>query len=145
MEDLLNEDEFLAPKPEAAPWRYLAVFCLIAIAQEAIIAVIYAYYVAYFNEVFLFLISFGLPPITVFIMFFGRKKNRFLSKKNLAAFILILLGTYFAPIVAIGLWAGAGALSAVFVFLCIFTGYFIVCFLILLSIVSEKQKPMTKL
>ncbi|KGO92537.1 hypothetical protein [Flavobacterium subsaxonicum] len=143
MQDLLDEDEFLAPKPEPAPWKYLTVFCLIALAQVMALFVAIRFFpdaIKEGDEMLAALTVIILPLVTIFTMFFGRRKNRYLPKKIIALFILILLGFYFVTIMSISVAVGSATVSTIFIIMGSFMAYFVLCCVIILPIANAIQK-----
>jgi len=138
MEDLLNEDDFIIKLPEYNPWRYLAVFYTVAFA----LLMLLGFSLQYLNEqqesLLIGVAMVSLPTGSVFLMAFLKKQFITLPLLTIAVAILIMLGVYYIPFIAIAIsdndFSGALTCSLVYVI------NLALCSVIILPIINIKRK-----
>lgn len=148
MQDLINEEEFIAKKNDYNPWRCFGVFYGITFITIILIIAIIAYMRPERPEmeVFVIYIVAGPPAILSFTMIFHTKKNYSLPYKSIVLAIIGLMMVYL-----IGVFIGAlytnrtsvFSMDGLYAFLTgvvIYVSLSLMCFIVIYPILRHKRK-----
>jgi hypothetical protein len=138
MEDLLNEDDFIKKLPEYNPWRYLAIFYAAAFTLLIVLGVSLQYLNDEEESLLIGVAMVTLPTGSTFIMVFLKKQFITLPLLTIAVAILIMLGVYYIPFIAIAISDNdfSGALTCSLVYVINLT----LCNVIILPIINIRKK-----
>lgn len=105
MQDLLTEEDFLAPKTSHNPLRLFWPFYLILLLQIVGVSVAIGFF-DYSNDLVVGFCFIFLPLIMAFIMFFFKKENALLPLKTIALSVVILLSIFYIPMFTVAAFSG---------------------------------------
>jgi Kef-type K+ transport system membrane component KefB len=143
MQDLLNEDDFIKKLPEYNPWKYLAVFYTTAFALLVVLGISLQYLNDDDKDLLIGIAMVALPTSSTFVMVFLKKQFITLPLLTIAIAILIMLGVYYIPFMAIATFSNNdvfGALTCGLVYII----NFVLCSVIIMPIVNVKKKRLLK-
>ncbi|HYD92399.1 MAG TPA: hypothetical protein VEA37_13045 [Flavobacterium sp.] len=148
MQDLINEEEFIAKKSDYNPWRRFGVFYGIAFVVVIVLCLImiYAEFGNPDKDIFIGITVLGPPVILPFIMIFHTRKNQYLPYKIIILAILGLMQAYLIGIFVAALYNKRTAVFAVEGLLAfglleaLYIGLTILCFIIMYPILRYKRK-----
>ena len=144
MQDLLNEDDFIKKIPEYNPWKYLAVVYAIAFILLIIVGVgLIKIADSDTKDLLIGIAMVTLPTGSTFVMTFIKKQFITVPLITIAVAILIMLGVYYIPFMALATFSNndtSGALTCGLVYMINFG----LCSIIIFPIINIKKKRLLK-
>lgn len=146
MQDLLNEEEFIAKKSDYNPWRCFGVF------YGVVAGIILAYFIytestgSEVDDDILVAVLFGNPILLSFAMVFSRRNNYYLPWTQILIGIEGIMATCFITLFFVSVldeesdmytWDN---LQVIFLILATFTGLGLLCFALMYPILRYKRK-----
>lgn len=100
MQDLINEEEFIAKKSNYDPWKSFRMFYAITFC-ELVLLVVFGFQLGDEYSFLMALMCVFIPVATAIVMFFYKKENSFLPFKIITLGFFLQLFVFYAPLILV--------------------------------------------